>query len=109
MRGYLQDMVGPTSADPKTGNLVPTGGDSMALFNELRINPSGGLGTVLFTDAGNVWTGQNINLDDLRASYGARIRYNTLPWGRCAGLWPERSPTSRESPGQIHFSIGQAF
>lgn len=110
VRGYLQDMVGPTSADPKTGNLVPTGGDSMALFNgELRINPSGGLGLVLFTDAGNVWTGQNINLDDLRASYGAGIRYNTPVGPLRLDYGQKIHRRAGESPGQIHFSIGQAF
>jgi outer membrane protein assembly factor BamA len=110
VRGYLQDMVGPTSTDPVTGNLVPTGGDSMVLFNgELRINPSGGLGLVLFTDAGNVWTGREINLDDLRASYGAGIRFNTPVGPLRLDYGQKIHRRAGESPGQIHFSIGQAF
>ncbi len=110
VRGYLQDMVGPTSIDPVTGNLVPTGGDSMVLFNgELRINPSKGFGLVLFTDAGNVWTGRDINLDDLRASYGAGIRYNTPVGPLRLDYGQKIHRLAGESPGQLHFSIGQAF
>jgi len=82
----------------------------MAVFNaELRLNPSEGFGFVLFSDAGNVWSGQEIVLDDLRASFGAGIRYGT-PVGPLRidyGQKIHRRPG--ESPGELHFNIGHAF
>lgn len=106
IRGYTQDSVGPKGPDGTT----PTGGDSMAVFNaELRTNPGGGFGLVFFIDAGNVWKGQAIMLDDLRAGYGAGIRYNTPvgPLRLDYGQKIHRQPG--ESPGEIHLNIGHAF
>jgi outer membrane protein insertion porin family len=109
IRGFRQDSVGPAGTD-LSGNPVPIGGDSMAIFNlELRINPGEGLGLVLFTDAGNVWTGREINLGNVRASYGAGIRYGT-PIGPLRvdyGQKMHRLPG--ESPGELHFNIGHTF
>ena len=109
IRGYTQDSVGPSAIGPD-GQPVPLGGASMAVFNaELRLNPSEGFGFVLFSDAGNVWSGQEILLDDLRASYGAGIRYGT-PAGPLRidyGQKIHRRPG--ESPGEIHFNIGHTF
>jgi outer membrane protein insertion porin family len=109
VRGYTQDSIGPSAAD-QNGELIPQGGASMAIFNiELRLNPGEGLGFVLFTDAGNVWPGQEIDLTGLRASYGAGIRYGT-PVGPLRidyGQKINRRPG--ESPGEIHFNIGNTF
>lgn len=109
IRGYTQDSVGPSSIGPD-GQPIPLGGASMAVFNaELRLNPSEGFGFVLFSDAGNVWSGQEILLDDLRASFGAGIRYGT-PVGPLRidyGQKIHRRPG--ESPGELHFNIGHAF
>ncbi len=109
IRGYTQDSVGPSAIGPD-GNPVPQGGASMAVFNaELRFNPSEGFGFVLFGDAGNVWSGQDIMLDDLRASFGAGIRYGT-PVGPLRidyGKKIHRRPG--ESPGELHFNIGHTF
>ena len=109
IRGYTQDSVGPSSIGPD-GQPIPLGGASMAVFNaELRLNPSEGFGFVLFSDAGNVWSGQKILLDDLRASFGAGIRYGT-PVGPLRidyGQKIHRRPG--ESPGELHFNIGHAF
>ena len=109
VRGYTQDSIGPSALDP-SGTLIPQGGASMAVFNlELRLNPGEGLGFVLFTDAGNVWAAQEINTDELRASYGAGIRYGT-PIGPIRidyGQKIDRRPG--ESPGEIHFNIGNTF
>jgi len=109
VRGYNQDSVGPSSIGPD-GQPIPLGGASMAVFNaELRLNPSEGFGFVLFSDAGNVWSGQEIVLDDLRASFGAGIRYGT-PVGPLRidyGQKIHRRPG--ESPGELHFNIGHAF
>lgn len=109
VRGFQQDSIGPSSVGPD-GELIPTGGSSMAALNlELRINPGEGFGLVLFYDAGNVWTGQSINLSDLRASYGPGIRYGT-PVGPLSidyGQKVKRLPG--ESPGEFHFNIGNTF
>ena len=105
VRGYTQDSVGPIGSDG-----TPTGGDSMVLFNaELRRNLTREFGLVLFSDAGNVWTGQVLNLNDLRASYGAGIRYGTPigPLRLDYGQKIHRRPG--ESPGEIHFNIGHTF
>lgn len=112
VRGYEQDTVGSegTISIDSNGEMVPTGGTSMALFNaELRFMPTQGFGFVLFSDAGNVWLGQAVKLDDLRASYGAGIRYGT-PVGPLRidyGQKIHRRPG--ESPGELHFNIGHTF
>ena len=82
----------------------------MLLFNaEFRWNVTKGFGLVLFTDAGNVWTGQVLNLNDLRASYGAGIRYNT-PIGPLRIDYGQKiHPRPGESPGEVHFNLGQMF
>jgi outer membrane protein insertion porin family len=109
VRGFRQDAVGPSVLDP-TGALIPQGGSSMAVFNlELRMNPGEGFGVVFFTDAGNVWPGQEINVRDLRSSYGTGIRYGT-PVGPLRidyGLKIHRLPG--ESLGELHFNIGNTF
>jgi len=111
VRGYTQDSIGP-SVFNTDGSLIPTGGASMSIFNiELRINPGEGLGFVLFTDAGNVWPGQEINIGDLRSSYGAGIRYGT-PIGPLRIDYGQKIHRRRdlgESPGELHFNIGHTF
>jgi len=109
VRGFTQDAIGPSAKDAN-GNLIPQGGQSMAIFNiELRINPGEGFGFVLFTDAGNAWSGQELNLSDMRASYGAGIRYGTpigplrIDYGQKIHKLPG------ESPGEVHFNIGNMF
>jgi len=109
VRGFTQDSIGPSGVDAN-GDLIPTGGSSMIVLNvELRLNPGEGFGVVFFTDAGNVWTGQEINIKDLRSSYGAGIRYGT-PVGPLRidyGLKTHQLPG--ESPGEFHFNIGNTF
>jgi outer membrane protein insertion porin family len=109
VRGYTQDSIGPSALNTD-GSVIPTGGSSMSIFNlEFRINPGEGLGFVLFTDAGNVWQGQDIRVGDLRSSYGAGIRYGT-PIGPLRidyGQKIHRLPG--ESPGELHFNIGHTF
>jgi outer membrane protein insertion porin family len=109
VRGFTQDAVGPSNLDA-SGNAIPTGGSSMIQLNaELRLNTAEGGGVVIFTDAGNVWVDQRIRLHDLRASYGAGLRYHT-PVGPLRidyGQKINRRPG--ESPGELHFNIGHAF
>ena len=109
VRGYTQDSIGPSVVDDN-GDLIPTGGSSMAVLNaELRLNPGEGFGGVIFVDAGNVWTGQEINLRDLRSSVGIGIRYGTpvgplrIDYGQKIDRLPD------ESPGELHFNIGNTF
>ncbi len=110
VRGYLQDSIGPPSNEPANSSKVPTGGSSMVQLNaETRINAVAGIGFVLFVDAGNVWVNQQIDLTDLRASYGAGLRYST-PVGPLRidyGIKINRQPG--ESRGEVHFNIGHAF
>jgi outer membrane protein insertion porin family len=105
VRGFTQDAVGPRRQSP-----VPTGGDSMVLFNvELRRNLTKEFGLVLFYDTGNVWTGQVLNLNDLRASYGAGIRYGTPVGPLRIDYGQKINPQPGESPGEVHFNIGHMF
>jgi len=109
VRGYTQDSVGPYNLD-EFGNRVPTGGSSMIQFNaEIRLNASGGSGFVIFSDAGNVWVDQSIRINDLRASYGAGFRYHTPVGPLRIDYGQKIHRQSGESPGELHFSIGQAF
>jgi outer membrane protein insertion porin family len=82
----------------------------MLLFNaEYRWNVSKGFGLVLFSDAGNVWMDQELRPLDLRSSYGVGIRYST-PIGPLRidyGQKIHRRPG--ESPGELHFNIGNTF
>lgn len=109
VRGFRQDAIGP-SAVGADGDPIPTGGASMAVLNaELRVNPGEGLGFVLFCDAGNVWPRQEIDLHDLRASYGAGIRYGTPIGPLRIDYGQKMHRLSGESPGELHFNIGNTF
>ncbi len=109
VRGYTQDSVGPYIVDA-SGDRVPTGGSSMVQLNaELRLDSSGGVGMVLFSDAGNVWIDRRIRLDDLRASYGTGIRYQTPVGPLRVDYGQKIHRRSGESPGELHFNIGHAF
>jgi outer membrane protein insertion porin family len=109
VRGFTQDSIGPSGLDAN-GDLVPIGGSSMIVLNvELRLNPGEGLGGVLFCDAGNVWAGQEIDVGNLRSACGPGIRYGT-PVGPLRidyGQKIHRLPG--ESPGELHFNIGNTF
>ena len=109
VRGFTQDSIGPSGVDAN-GNLIPTGGSSMIVLNvELRLNPGEGFGVVLFCDAGNVWVSQEIDVGNLRSACGPGIRYGT-PVGPLRidyGQKTHRLPG--ESPGELHFNIGNTF
>ena len=110
VRGYIQDSIGPPSNEPANSSKVPTGGSSMVQLNaETRVNVVAGIGLVFFVDAGNVWVDQQIDLGDLRASYGTGLRYSTPvgPLRLDYGIKINRQPG--ESLGEFHFNIGHAF
>lgn len=120
LRGYLQDSVGPAAKAPD-GTLTPLGGESMVMANaELRLNQIEGFGMVFFTDAGRV---RRPNLADAtvsgvivqtdappyRASYGMGIRYNTPVGPLRLDYGQKINRRSGESPGELHFNIGNMF
>jgi outer membrane protein assembly factor BamA len=109
VRGYLQDSIGPSAKDAN-GSLIPQGGQSMTVLNaELRLNPGEGFGVVFFTDAGNVWPGQEINFNNLRSSFGAGIRYGTPVGPLRVDYGHKIQQLPGESPGELHFNIGNTF
>jgi outer membrane protein insertion porin family len=109
VRGYQQDAIGPSVPDVN-GNPIPQGGQSMVVLNiEIRFNPGEGFGVVLFSDGGNVWPDQEIRLSDLRSSYGAGIRYGTPVGPLRIDYGQKIHKLPGESPGELHFSIGNTF
>ncbi len=109
IRGFTQDSIGPVRADA-SGSLVPTGGASMLQLNaEVRFMAPGGSGVVVFADAGNVWPDQRLRTDDLRASYGAGLRYHTPVGPLRIDYGQKINRRTGESPGELHFNIGHAF
>jgi outer membrane protein insertion porin family len=129
VRGYREDdlgIVGET-IDASTGG--PTGGQAVLIGNvELRFSLPWKLGLVLFNDRGQVWypNGTNfspsgIDLSQLKSTVGAGLRYNT-PVGplrldvgykldRERNLCPDcdKDHPVRESPYEIHFTLGHPF
>lgn len=114
LRGWGRFDVAPLS-----GSGLPIGGHSFMLYStELRFPVVGGLGGVIFLDAGNVWTNPwDFRLRDMRYDVGPGLRYNT-PIGPLRvdvgyqlnpieGLLVEGEPESRRF--RVHFSIGHAF
>jgi outer membrane protein insertion porin family len=120
LRGYLQDSVGPGAKAPD-GRLTPLGGESMVMVNaELRLNQIEGFGTVFFVDAGRVrrpdltdttLPGAIVQADapPYRASYGVGIRYNTPVGPLRLDYGQKINRRSGESPGELHFNIGNMF
>lgn len=82
----------------------------MVVLNiELRLNPGEGLGFVLFSDGGNVWPDQEIRISDLRSSFGAGLRYGTPVGPLRIDYGQKIHRLAGESPGELHFSIGNTF
>lgn len=107
IRGFNRDKIGPL--DGIGGEAL--GGEARLIFNleaRFRLWENGWL--VLFSDAGNVWLKtSDFDLGGLRRSAGVGLRYNT-PVGALRfeyGFKLDRR--EGESPGRIHFSIGETF
>jgi len=114
LRGWGRFQVSPLS-----GSGLPIGGHSLfESSGEARVPVVGNLSTVLFLDAGNVWSDSfELHLDDLRYAAGLGLRYST-PIGPVrfdfgyqlnplANLLVDGAPQPRR--WRLHFSIGQAF
>lgn len=106
VRGYDQDTLGPKGADG-----TPTGGNAYLLVNfEIRSYLGRNIGLVAFLDGGNVWLkAKDINPGDLKYSAGLGFRYNTPVGPIRIDYGYKLQRQTGESPGEIHFSIGQAF
>ncbi len=87
---------------------------------ELRLNQIEGFGMVFFADAGRVRRpdladatvpGVIVQVDapPYRASYGIGIRYNTPVGPLRLDYGQKINRRSGESPGELHFNIGNMF
>ena len=101
MRGFEQDMLGPTET-LEDGTVRPTGGEALFLFNnEIRFPIFGILHGVGFVDIGNVY--QRISDFDftMRKSAGSRPapqnQIHTAPFR----LRTQARPQARREPGSI--------
>jgi len=105
VRGYSEWSIGPQDA---AGN--PLGGKILSeISGELRIPIYKILGGVLFIDAGNIWQEFREINGELRYGIGGGLRVKT-PLGSVRvdyGFKINRQP--EESPGMLHFAIGEAF
>ena len=110
LRGFALDTVGPLEPST-TGDLVPTGGNALLLGSaELRFLAAHRIVVALFSDAGNVYpTVSTLTLGDVRYTAGVGFRYKTAlgPLRIDGGLKLNRRPG--ESPGHVHFTIGNAY
>ena len=109
MRGFEQDMLGPTET-LEDGTVRPVGGEALFLFNnEIRFPIFGILHGVGFVDIGNVY--QRISDFDFTmrksAGVGLRLKVKFIPIRFDYGFKLDREPG--ESRGAFFFSIGQAF
>jgi outer membrane protein insertion porin family len=114
VRGFSLDRLGTDATISPTG--FPTGGNGLVVLNsELRVALIGGLGGVVFMDAGNVFKqATDINLGELRAAAGFGMFYRS-PIGPIRvdlGFKLDRrelAPGRLERRSVLHISLGQAF
>jgi outer membrane protein assembly complex protein YaeT len=110
MRGFAQDMLGPTEIR-EDGKLYPKGGEGMFIFNnEIRFPIRGFLHGVGFLDIGNIYPRLRDFDFSLRKTAGVGIRLKTAllpPLRFDYGFLLDRRPGERG--GAFFFSIGQAF
>ena len=109
MRGFEQDMLGPTQT-LEDGTVRPYGGEALFLFNnEIRFPIFGILHGVGFVDIGNVYRESPTSISTMRksAGIGLRLKIKFIPLRFDYGIKLDRKPG--ESRGAFFFSIGQAF
>lgn len=109
IRGYALDSVGVPGETVISG--VPQGGLIMILTSlELRVGSARGWGTVLFADAGNVWSdASNIGLEDMRIGAGPGLRFGTPVGPLRLDLGYKINRERGEDPWRLHFTLGNAF
>jgi outer membrane protein assembly complex protein YaeT len=110
VRGYSLDTLGPrnSAGDPIGGEAVLEG--SLELRCPLPIYEN--LGGVVFMDAGNVFFKiHDMDLGQLKYSPGFGVRYLSPigPVGVDIAFPTNRIDPHRDSPYQIHFTVGYAF
>ena len=109
IRGYPTEGLGPTETLGDTTRV--TGGEALLVINEeLRFPIRSKLKGVIFVDIGNVYrTLADYSLNDIRRVIGGGLRLATpigpfrLEYGKVL------DQKAGEPPGQLFFSIGQAF
>jgi outer membrane protein assembly complex protein YaeT len=109
MRGFQQDLLGPTETLPD-GTVRPTGGEALFLLNnEIRFPIFSILHGVGFVDVGNVYPRISDFSFSIRKSAGAglRLKIKFIPIRFDYGFKLDRRPGERKST--FFFSIGQAF
>lgn len=111
VRGYPEQLLGPTVFISEGSILRAIGGKLMALTNiEFRIPIYWLFFGEIFTDAGNVWLDvENFNFRDIKTTSGAGLAFLT-PLGPIRfdyGI--KHRPKRWESPGEFHISIAFAF
>jgi outer membrane protein assembly factor BamA len=129
VRGYLPNELGDAIrvTDDQGNERLDSGGlRQWEASVELRIPLSRNLSTALFTDIGDVTTGDAYRFDHLQTTFGMGIRYDTLvgPLRLDMGLAPPKlqvigpddrtrtgleQPTVFGFPGTVHFTIGEPF
>ncbi|MFH0883409.1 MAG: outer membrane protein assembly factor BamA [bacterium] len=107
VRGFEYQRLGPRDAAG-----TPSGGRLRIVLHplEIRQNLYKVIGAALFIDAGNVWSRISyLRPSELRLAPGFGLRANT-PIGLARLEYGfNLNPGSNEPPGQLYFSIGQAF
>ncbi|MDZ7263453.1 MAG: outer membrane protein assembly factor BamA [candidate division KSB1 bacterium] len=107
VRGFKEKFVGPL--DQRRN---PVGGNMLLVLNlmEVRYMFYKKFSAIAFLDVGNVWSGlHQVEKLDFRKGMGFGLRFNS-PLGILRldyGLKLDRR--SGETPGEIYFSVGQAF
>lgn len=107
VRGFATNTLGPTFAP--TGD--PLGGQGALIFNqELRFPLWGDLWGGVFYDAGNVFSlPRDLDLGELRQSYGLGLRYDIGFGVIRADLAKVVDPRPGEAQERLHLSFGHAF
>lgn len=110
VRGYSSNSLGPQEADGD-----PRGGDVRLIGNFQLFFPSGWLYDPqrmrigAFTDVGNVFDENDIDLGELRASYGLHVQWLTAVGGISFSFANQLNDSSEDDTESFHFDLGSGF